>query len=93
MDSGRSGLMGGITDDVPALYSMVMHRKLTLKSKCTFNWEDVIFMIKMVENGVLQHGKNTGLRILDRFGLEDRDEPFTAVEESAGMGESAVNTP
>lgn len=85
--------MGGITDEVPTPHSMVMHQKLTLKSKWKFEREEVKGMITIVENGVLQLGKSTGLRILDSFESEDWDEPFTAVEKYAGMGESAVDTP
>ena len=83
--------MGGNTYDLPTLHSTVMHRKLTLKSRWKFEREDIKGMIKMVENGVLQHGRSTGSRILDNFGSEDWNEPFTAVEKNAGMGESAVD--
>lgn len=84
---GRVCLMGGMMGDVGIPHSAVMHGNLTLKGKWMYERSDIKALVKMVEMGLLDVGRE-----VKGFGLEEWDEAFTAAAEG-GVGESVVLVP
>lgn len=90
---GRVSLMGGVRGDVGIPHHFVMHYDITLKGKWMYRPEDVVSLIKLVENGILKIGKAAGVGEVDAFGLDQWQEAFECASVKTGPGMKTVIVP
>ena len=87
---GVASLMGGLLGDISIPYLTVMHKDLKIKGKWMYDRNQVLQMIKMVENGNLVLGRKAGVEIIGEYGLEDIYEAMQLAAEKPAWG-SAVS--
>lgn len=90
---GRISLMGGIYDDVPIPYHLVVHKDLALKGKWMYGRDDMEIVIKMVETGVLKIGQLGGVKTVGDFTFEDWEGALNTADKHAGWGSSVAMRP
>jgi D-arabinose 1-dehydrogenase-like Zn-dependent alcohol dehydrogenase len=90
---GRISLMGGIFDDVPIPYHLVVHKDLTLRGKWMYSRVDIEIVIRMVETGVLKIGQLAGVKTDGDFTFAEWKEAFDAADAHAGWGNSVMMKP
>ena len=90
---GRISLMGGVYDDVPIPYHLLVHKDVTLKGKWMYGREEIKAVIRMVETGVLKVGNLGCAKIVGEFGFEDWQKALDTASEHAGWNSSVAMRP
>jgi hypothetical protein len=85
--------MGGIHGDDEIPHMLVMQKDLMIKGKWTYDSDDVISLIKMVEIGLLKLGKQGAQKVVGRFALGDWVIVFRHAAENAHGEGTAIIVP
>ncbi|KAI7977687.1 hypothetical protein EIK77_010278 [Talaromyces pinophilus] len=86
---GRVSLMGGIKGDVAVPLGYVMHANITIKGKWMYEREDVLKLVKLVENGRLRVDGGS----VKKYALEQWEEAFEVAANEAGPGRLVALVP
>lgn len=86
---GRVSLMGGIKGDVAVPLGYVMHANMTIKGKWMYERDDVLRLIKLVENGRLRVDGGS----VKKYALEQWEEAFEIAANEAGPGRLVALVP
>lgn len=86
---GRVSLMGGIRGDVAVPLGYLMHANMTIKGKWMYEREDVLKLIKLVENGRLRVDGGS----VKKYALEQWEEAFEVAANEAGPGRLVALVP
>ena len=91
---GRAVFMGGIAGTVEINYQLVMMKSLRVQGKFMYEREMIVRMLGMVEKGNLKLGeKETGIKTVGKFGLEDIGDALLKAKDAAGWGRQVVLMP
>lgn len=90
---GRAVLMGGVVGDVELPYGAIMHRNLVVRGQFMYGREEMRSLVKMIEGGILQVGKEAGVKVARTFELGAWEEAFDAAEKGMSEGAYAVFGP
>lgn len=86
---GQVSLMGAYeTFEIPNLF--VTRCNITLKWNWTYERNDILALIKMLEKGNLRLKEEDGRYVVGEFGLDQWREALTAANQLTGIGESVV---
>lgn len=89
---GRVSLMGGARG-FPLTTFEILLRALTVKGTWRCTRDQAIQLLKMVEAGTLPLGKDRGMKLVGRFGLDQWEEAFETAANHGSAGETVVLTP
>ncbi|KAF4540346.1 putative quinone oxidoreductase [Lasiodiplodia theobromae] len=89
---GRVSLMGGARG-FPLTTFEILLRALTVKGTWRCTRGQAIQLLKMVEAGTLPLGKDRGMKLVGRFGLDQWEEAFETAARYGSAGETVVLTP
>jgi threonine dehydrogenase-like Zn-dependent dehydrogenase len=90
---GRCVLMGGILDNISLSYPLIMFKNLRVQGRFMFEREHVERLIKLVEAGNLEMGKEIGMTKFEKFGLEEWEKAVDAAAKQTGWGSQVLLTP
>ena len=90
---GKAVLMGGILGNISIPYSFVMHHNIQVIGRFMYERPHVIQAIKMLENGILQVGKqNLGIET-HSFGLDQFEEAVEVAAANTAWGSQTFLEP
>ena len=90
---GRAAFMGGILEDVPIPYPVIMFKSIQLKGRFMYDHVAPSALIKMAEVGLLKLGESAGLRVAGKFPLEQWEKAIEAAETNSGYGVQVLLAP
>lgn len=83
---GRASLMGGQWEDVPFPGRAVTTLNLQMRGKWMYEKEDVKAFIRLVESGLFTFGPAAGIKVVDKFSLEQFEAAFDTAAANNGLG-------
>ncbi|KAL2126212.1 hypothetical protein VTI74DRAFT_1414 [Chaetomium olivicolor] len=83
---GRACMMGVVHQDLAVPYPVLTLNSLVVKGLFMYEREDIRLLIKMVEAGILNIGKEGGNEVVGKFKLEESDEAFALASKTREMG-------
>ena len=90
---GRASLMGALFTDIPVSGGIALLNNLTIQGQYMYAKEDVAAFIKLAESGLLKLGKEGGVDIVGKFGLDEIEKAFETAQASHGAGKLCMLVP
>ena len=90
---GRMSLMGGIRDNMPIPYALVMRKNIQLSGKWMYSRDDALLLLKMVDIGLLRLDDAAGVRVAGEYSFEQWKEAFDDAAALEGSGDITIFTP
>lgn len=91
---GRVSLMGiPANDSIPVPYAIATFSSLTIRGQFMYEPSDVPAFIKLAESGLLKLGKEGGVQIVGKFGLDEVEKAFATASANPEAGRLCMVVP
>lgn len=91
---GRASLMGiPANDSISVPYTIVTISCLTIRGQFMYEPNDVPAFLKLAESGLLKLGKEGGMQIVGKFGLDQVEKAFATASVNAEAGKICMVVP